>query len=50
MANVLRGSKDSLHGRDGLYMVSVGRTRITLVLAQAKAADKSNEISAIPVR
>jgi predicted transposase YbfD/YdcC len=45
----LRGSKDSLHGRDGLYMVSAWANQNRLVLAQAKVADKSNEISAIPV-
>lgn len=45
----LRGSKDSVHEQDGRYMVSVWANRNRMVLGQARVADKSNEITAIPL-
>jgi len=45
----LRGSKDSTHGQGGIYMVSAWASDNRMVLGQAKVADKSNEITAIPL-
>jgi predicted transposase YbfD/YdcC len=45
----LRGSKDGLHERGGMYLVSAWASMNRLVLAGEKVADKSNEITAIPL-
>ncbi len=45
----LRGSKDSTHEHEGMYMVSAWANRNRMVLGQEKVADKSNEITAIPL-
>jgi predicted transposase YbfD/YdcC len=45
----LRGSKDSTHERDGMYLVNAWASNNRLVLGQEKVSDKSNEITAIPV-
>jgi predicted transposase YbfD/YdcC len=44
----LRGSKDSTHEREGMYLVSAWASHNRMVLAQEKVMDKSNEITAIP--
>jgi predicted transposase YbfD/YdcC len=44
----LRGSHDSLLGKNAIYMVSAWATQNHLVLGQMKVDDKSNEITAIP--
>jgi predicted transposase YbfD/YdcC len=44
----LRGSHDSLLGKEAIYMVSAWATANQLVLGQRKVDDKSNEITAIP--
>ena len=44
----LRRSKDSTHGKDGIWMVSAWASENNLVLGQEKVDDKSNEITAIP--
>ena len=45
----LRGSKDGELGKKGIWIVSAWASANQLVLAQEKVADKSNEITAIPV-
>jgi predicted transposase YbfD/YdcC len=45
----LRGSKDSAHGKGAIYMVNAWATNNNLVLAAERVADKSNEITAIPL-
>lgn len=45
----LRGSKDKAHERDGMYLVSAWASHTRMVLGQEKVADKSNEITAIPL-
>jgi predicted transposase YbfD/YdcC len=45
----LRGSKDATYERDGMYMVSAWASANRMVLGQTKVADKSNEITAIPL-
>lgn len=45
----VRGSKDSAHEQDGMYMVSAWASDNRMVLGQEKVADKSNEITAIPL-
>jgi predicted transposase YbfD/YdcC len=44
----LRGSHDQETGKEAIYMVSAWATQNQLVLGQAKVAEKSNEIKAIP--
>jgi predicted transposase YbfD/YdcC len=44
----LRRSHDHLAGKAAIYMVSAWATENQLVLGQAKVAEKSNEITAIP--
>lgn len=44
----LRGSGDSRHARDGIWMVSAWASENRMVLGQTKVAEKSNEITAIP--
>jgi predicted transposase YbfD/YdcC len=44
----LRGSHDQGAGKEAIYMVSAWATQNQLVLGQAKVAEKSNEITAIP--
>src|SRR5436309_11307990 len=44
----LRGSHDQEAGKEAIYMVSAWATQNQLVLGQAKVAEKSNEIKAIP--
>jgi len=44
----LRGSKDRLHDKDGIWMVSAWAANNNFVLGQEKVAEKSNEITAIP--
>lgn len=44
----LRRSQDSVHGRDGIWMVSAWASENRMVLGQGKVDDKSNEITAIP--
>ena len=44
----LRGSKDSQHGKEAIYMVNAWATDNNLVLSAERVADKSNEITAIP--
>jgi predicted transposase YbfD/YdcC len=44
----LRGSHDQQAGKEAIYMVSAWATQNQLVLGQAKVAEKSNEITAIP--
>lgn len=45
----LRGSQDSLHEKGGMYSVSAWASLNRLVLAEEKVADKSNEITALPL-
>lgn len=45
----LRRSKDGTWGTDGIYMVNVWATENKLSLAQAKVANHTNEIKAIPL-
>lgn len=45
----LRRSKDGPLGTDGIYMVNVWATENQLSLAQAKVANHTNEITAIPL-
>lgn len=45
----LRRSKDGPLGTDGIYMVNVWATENQLSLAQAKVANDTNEITAIPL-
>jgi predicted transposase YbfD/YdcC len=45
----IRGSKDSFHGQSPIHMVSAWASNNELVLGQLKVADKSNEITAIPL-
>lgn len=45
----LRRSKDGTLGTDGIYMVNVWATENKLSLAQAKVANHTNEIKAIPL-
>jgi predicted transposase YbfD/YdcC len=44
----LRSSHDQTAGKAAIYIVSAWATQNQLVLGQAKVADKSNEITAIP--
>lgn len=44
----LRRSQDSLHQRDGIWMVSAWVSENQMVLGQERVDDKSNEITAIP--
>lgn len=44
----LRRSGDSLHKREGIWMVSAWASENRIVLGQTKVDDKSNEITAIP--
>lgn len=44
----LRRSGDSLHARDGIWMVSAWASENRMVLGQTKVDEKSNEITAIP--
>jgi predicted transposase YbfD/YdcC len=44
----LRGSKDSTHGKEAIYMVSAWATSNNLVLSAERVTNKSNEITAIP--
>jgi len=44
----LRGSHDPEAGKEAIYMISAWATQNQLVLGQAKVAEKSNEIKAIP--
>jgi len=44
----LRGSQDSVSGKQAIYMVSAWATQNQLVLGQRKVDEKSNEITAIP--
>jgi len=44
----LRGSKDKVLGKRGIYMVSAWAEENELVLGQRKVDEKSNEITAIP--
>lgn len=45
----IRGSKDSFHEQSPIHMVSAWAASNELVLGQLKVADKSNEITAIPL-
>jgi predicted transposase YbfD/YdcC len=45
----LRGSQDGRDDKGGMYMVSAWASMNRLVLAGEKVADKSNEITAIPL-
>jgi predicted transposase YbfD/YdcC len=44
----LRGSQDSVAGKQAIYLVSAWATQNQLVLGQRKVDEKSNEITAIP--
>ena len=44
----LRGSHDQQAGKEAIYMISAWATQNQLVVGQAKVAEKSNEITAIP--
>ena len=44
----LRRSGDSLHAKDGIWMVNAWAVENRMVLGQQKVDDKSNEITAIP--
>lgn len=45
----IRGSRDSFHAQNPIHMVSAWASNNELVLGQLKVADKSNEITAIPL-
>lgn len=45
----IKGSKDSFHEKNPIYMVSVWASENHLVLGQLKVNEKSNEITAIPL-
>lgn len=45
----IRGSKDSFHEKNPIYMVSAWASENQLVLGQLKVNEKSNEITAIPL-
>lgn len=45
----IKGSKDSFHNQHAIYMVSAWASENELVLGQLKVAEKSNEITAIPL-
>lgn len=45
----IRGSKDSFHEKNPIYMVSARASENQLVLGQFKVDEKSNEITAIPL-
>ena len=45
----LRRSQDSSHDQDGIWMVSAWMEANRMVIGQHKVAEKSNEITAIPV-
>jgi len=44
----LRGSQDTVTGKEAIYMVSAWATADHLVLGQRKVDEKSNEITAVP--
>ncbi|MBF2057637.1 MAG: ISAs1 family transposase [Cyanobacterium sp. T60_A2020_053] len=46
----LRHSYDSAHNQKAIHMVSAWATENNLVLAQVKVDEKSNEITAIPIK
>lgn len=45
----IKGSKDSFHEKNPIYMVSAWASENQLVLGQLKVDEKSNEITAIPL-
>lgn len=45
----IKGSKDSFHEKNPIYMVSAWASKNQLVLGQLKVNEKSNEITAIPL-